>query len=122
MQAQNPSALKSLLILMAVALGAVLTLVASADVMCSVDIERRLPIYPGAEVITTDYNFVRPRAMGVTRMHFRIADDAETVRQWYRDHTLALLDADAFSGLALVERQVNETDEGTELILYSECG
>lgn len=123
MRPKSPSIIKTFAILIAFAVGTVVLLVGSGDVMCSVDIERRLPLYPDAEVVATEYNFLRPRAIGVTLMRLHTDDDEEAVRQFYRDHTLALLDEGNFNGLASVEYRVQpDDDDGTNVILYSECG
>ncbi len=111
-----------LLILFLSAIGCVTSLIVLADELCRRDIARRQPYYPNVELVEREYDFLRPRAMGITHITFHTDDDEETVRQWMRDITLDLLDRDQFHGLASVgwETQPGESG-GTLIFYYSEC-
>lgn len=57
------------------------------DISCYNDLTKRLPLYPGAEVITSYYNMFRPWGMGDTRYILKSSDDSLTVRNWYARNT-----------------------------------
>jgi hypothetical protein len=113
-----------LLLMLVVVLVFLGTLVFGADEMCRRDIAERQPLYPGAEIIETDYNFLRPRAMGTTHLTLLAPDDTETVRAWIRETNLRLLRAERFRGLANTMWEVypNPEGEGTLMRYYSSCG
>ena len=94
------------------------------DQVCYNDVVHRQPIYPGAEVIETEYSFLRARAIGSTKLVLSTPDDIETVRQWIRDMNIDLLKRDEFRGLAALnwQAQPNPEGEGTLLYYYSSCG
>jgi hypothetical protein len=109
------------------AIGAALTLVAmglGADQLCRYDIDRRLPYYPGAELVKLENDFLRPRAIGKTTMIFLSPDDLETVASWYRELNLDLLNRGLFHGLSSINRwyEANPTGKGTMIYYVTECG
>ncbi len=115
---------KVLLIMVGCTVACMGIFVFSLDEVCRANIAMRQPLYPNAEVITTEYSLLRPRAMGITRLTLATADDAETVRQWFRDLTIDLLQKGEFRGIASLNYHVRENPEGEGSLidLYSECG
>ncbi len=101
------------------------SMVLVADEMCHRNITRRQPLYPDAQRIEHNYNFLRSQGMGITRMTLETDDDEETVREWMRQVALELLEAEAFGGIATVswryEAISEDADSGTRIYLYSEC-
>lgn len=98
-------------------------LLISADLACSYSIDLWLPLYPGAEVVSSDYNWIRPRASGRTIMVFKSSDEAETVRQFYRDVIIRLMGEAASRGSASTNWNVEEDPNGGSVItLVSVCG
>lgn len=115
---------KVLLIMVGSTVACMGVFVFSLDEVCRANIAMRQPLYPNAEVMTTEYSLFRPRAMGITRLTLATADDPETVRQWFRDVTMDLLQREQFRGIASLNYQVHENPEGEGSLinLYSECG
>ena len=98
--------------------------VLAIDQVCHSDAVDRQPIYPEAEIIETEFSFIRPRAIGFTRLTLSTDDDVETVRQWIRDQNLELLRQERFRGLsALNWRAAPDPDSDGSLLFYtSSCG
>lgn len=78
----------SLVILLAMMLCSIVSIV-TVDAVCHSEIERTLPLYPQAELISQEHDFLRPRAMGHTYTVLATNDAPEKVRQWYRDLRLS---------------------------------
>ena len=95
-----------------------------ADLQCSADIEGWAPLYPNAEAVKVNYDLFRPRALGQTTLVMESPDDVETVKQFYRDNILEVLDAERSRGLAWADWRVQplETGAGSRIILISACG
>lgn len=119
----------SLLIVLAVVVCSVVMFV-SIDAICARNIETALPFYPDAELVSQEYNFLRPRAMGQTYVVLESGDDFATVRQWYRDHRLQQSTRRAeddsmrtSSGLATVSHRVAQDPVTGRTLIYlvSEC-
>ncbi|TVR24389.1 MAG: hypothetical protein EA396_01480 [Anaerolineaceae bacterium] len=53
------------------------------DQMCRNELNSYLPPYPDAELIYTDYNFIRPFGIGQTVKQYYSEDDPITIRAWY---------------------------------------
>ena len=106
-------------------LGTVLLL---ADLQCAADIEGWwAQPYPGAETIAMQYDLFRPRALGETRWILESEDDEQTVRKFYQDLTLEVLNSGRTRGLAWADRFIEtiEKPDGsavTRIVLYSACG
>lgn len=106
-------------------IGAVIVL---ADLQCAADIEGWwAQPYPGAETVALEYDLFRPRALGETRWILETDDDEETVRKFYQELTLEILNSGRSRGLAWAERFINtvEKDDGsavTRIVLFSACG
>lgn len=119
-----PGILPLALLLIAIAFACIGSILVAADLQCSSDIEAWAPLYPNGETVSVEYDFVRPRAMGETVWIQESTDDEETVRQFYRDHILQVLDSERTRGLASAGQSI-EVDEETGLvriILISSCG
>jgi hypothetical protein len=99
-------------------------LIGGADIACSALIEQWLPMYPDAEVVSAEYNFIRARASGRTMMTLSTPDEAETVRQFYRDNIIKLMNEEAPRGNASTDWKVEENTEGDGSLIYlaSVCG
>lgn len=95
-----------------------------ADITCRINIENWTPYYPDAMVVSVEHDSVRARALGTTTIVLHTTDDAETVRQFFRDHTLAMLRAERSRGIATTEWRVEEQPDGngSVIYLYSACG
>jgi len=105
-----------------VAVGAVIFGI--ADYACGRTIETWTPIYPNAEVVELEYNFIRPRGMGVTNMTLNSPDDVETVRQWYLDNMTKLSLQNAGRGSGTNSWDIDEAPDGQGSVIYlsSRCG
>ena len=90
------------------------------DQVCYNDTVSRQAIYPGAEIIESEHSFLRPRAIGSTRIVLSTPDEIEVVRQWIRDMNLDLLQRDEFRGLAALnwQAQPNPEGEGSLFVLF----
>ncbi len=77
------SCLLSMLIIFGIIGSVALVAVVYLDTSCYNDLTRRMPIYPGAEVVSQYYSMFRPFGMGDTRLILHSADDPLTVRNWY---------------------------------------
>ena len=96
-----------------------------ADLKCSYDIENWwAPLYPNGETVSVEYDLFRPRALGMTKWIMESPDDVETVKQFYRDKRLEVLEADKTRGLAWSDSFVQplENAEGSRIVLTSACG
>jgi hypothetical protein len=117
----SPSVLKSGLILLGLAFACIATLLFAADSVCHANIEQWTPYYPGAEVVSIEYDFIRARAIGTTTVVLTVEEDAETVRQFYRDTTINLMRAEQTRGLAATSWDVQSNGTDSVITLYSEC-
>lgn len=117
-----PTPLRWFLVMLLLAFGCVATMLFAADRLCSANIEQWTPFYPGAALTDQQHNFLRPRAMGISRVILSSPDDPETVRQFYRDHTLALLRAEQSRGIASTNWRVEPDGTGSLIVLDSQCG
>ena len=96
-----------------------------ADIKCSYDIENWWsPLYPNGETVAVEYDLFRPRALGETEWIMESPDDVETVKQFYRDKRLEVLESDKTKGLAWSDSRVVplENGEGSRIIILSACG
>jgi len=96
---------------------------ATVDRLCHASIEKWAPYYPNAVVISADHNYLYPRAIGDSRVVLSSDDDVETVKQFYRDLMISLLQAEETHGLAATNWRVEADPEnnGSIIILYSSC-
>lgn len=109
------------LILVGVALLTALV-VGIIDRQCASDIDRWLPLYPGAVVVSEEHTFLRARGMGETTMTLHTPDDRQTVSNWYLDNTQSQSEIDPNRGAATTSlRVVDAPDGGTLIHLFSEC-
>jgi hypothetical protein len=99
-------------------------LIGGADISCGGLIDQWLPMYPGAEVVSVEYNFIRARASGRTMMTLSTPEEAETVRQFYRDNIIKLMEDQTPRGNASTSWEVEENTEGEGSLihLFSVCG
>lgn len=103
----------------------VLLFVLLMDQVCYSDITSRQMMYPGAEIVFEDYDFLRPRGMGYTTLILQTKDDEETLKQWMRERNLELLRAERYRGLAALTWGVQPVKEGVpegRLVYASSCG
>lgn len=94
-----------------------------ADIACNVSIETWLPIYPGAEDVSVQYNFIRARGLGTTFMILHTADSVEKVEDFYRQNIAALVNKGTPRGMGSTDFNVQkDADNGGSLIfLFSHC-
>lgn len=100
------------------------------DARCNYDIETWLPVYPDAEVVSVDYDFLRARGMGETTLVLYTPDDSNTVRTWYTNYRRELTRGEqganpnrAMGGIAETRRSITDAPDapGTLITLFSKC-
>lgn len=117
--------MKTTIIMVGAAVMFIATIILLADIKCSYDIENWwAPLYPNGETVSVEYDLFRPRALGVTKWIMESSDDVETVKQFYREKRLEVLDAGKTRGLAWSESFVTplENGQGSRIIITSACG
>ncbi len=122
---RSPPLWRSLLTIVLGAIVLVALFVLLIDQVCYMDIVSRQMMYPGAEIVSEEYDFLRPRAMGITTLILQTEDDEETLKQWLRERNLELLRAERFRGLAAINWGVQPVREGVpegRLVYVSSCG
>lgn len=110
--------LRSFLFLFALSACFIILMVAGTDQWCRYDINKRLPYYPGAELVSQEKDMVRYRAAGTTKLVFHTSDSPETVAEWYRALTIEQLEKGIFRGLADIQRSHESDPAGGTLIYY----
>lgn len=116
--------IRSIVLVVAIVIGIFVVIFAVGDIACNATIETWTPIYPNSEVIELNYNFIRPRGMGVTTMKLHSPDDVETVRQWYLDNLTRLSRENAGRGSGTNSWNIDEDPSGQGSLIYlsSRCG
>lgn len=116
--------LRPIVLVTGIIVGILAAIFAVADIACNATIETWTPIYPNSEVIELNYNFIRPRGMGVTNMTLHSPDDVETVRQWYLDNLTKLSRENAGRGSGTNSWNIDEDPSGQGSLIYlsSRCG
>src|SRR5215470_13853021 len=71
------------LLILALLFGCVGTSMLVIDAGCHNSMTQKIPIYPGAQVVSTKYNFFRPFGMGETLVLLTTDDAPDVVRNWY---------------------------------------
>lgn len=119
-----PSILKFGIFIILASLTCVGSIIFVADVQCSSDIELWVPLYPNAETVSVEYDFIRARAWGNTRIIQVSPDDSEIVKQFYRDNIILLLNDRRSRGLADTNSHIEPDEEtgGSQITLLSTCG
>ena len=119
-----PSILKFAFILILASVSCVGSLIFLGDVQCNSDIETWVPLYPNAETVSIEHDFIRARAWGNSQVIQASPDDVETTKQFYRDNVLKLFDEERGRGLASTHWAVepNPDTDGSLIILSSSCG
>jgi hypothetical protein len=119
-----PGILKYTIILVLASCTCLGSLVFVGDVQCNSDIETWVPLYPNAETVSVEYDFIRARAWGNTQWVQVSSDDPETVKQFYRDNIIKLSDERRGKGLAGTHWIVEPDGEtgGSRITLLSTCG
>ncbi len=95
-----------------------------ADLKCNYDIEDWWAVpYPGAETVNVEHkDWFRPRSIGETRWLLHSDDDEETVKQWYRDLTMQVLEEKRTRGIAHSDYRVTAAESGgSDILLLSTC-
>lgn len=125
---REPVGCKGILISMLVIFGIIAGIAGvvtfALDQGCYYDLTQRLPLYPGAEVVTTYYNMFRPWGMGDTRYILKSSDDTLVVRNWYARNTGADAVERARGGgrVGNADWEVwRDTDGGTLISLHGAC-
>ncbi len=98
----------------------------AADVSCVRDANTWLVDYPGAELVSEDYTFLRPFGIGVTTRILYTTDPQTQVGMWYRNRDQALNIEQGLSrntGIAQMRWTAAPAQDrdGTYIRLYSEC-
>ena len=113
--------IRNIVLLLILVFGCPGSIVLVADIGCNISINTWLPLYPGAEQVSVDYNFIRPRGMGSTLMVFQTPDDPETVEAFYHQNALNLVNEGIPRGIGGMDFHAEPNPEGTLLALYSHC-
>ena len=94
-----------------------------ADVTCNGSIEIWLPLYPDAEVVSVQHNFIRPRALGSSLMILRTDATADQIEDFYRQNIDTLINQGTPRGMGSTDFQVEpDQDSGGSLILlFTRC-
>lgn len=102
----------------------VVALVFGSDQYCRYEINQRLPIYPGATLVSQEFNGLRVRATGASQMVYTTPDDVETVKEFYRELNLERVKREGPPGIASVNFFVepNPQGEGSVISYATECG
>jgi hypothetical protein len=102
----------------------VVALVFGSDQYCRYEINQRLPIYPGATLVSQEFNGLRVRATGASQMVVSTLDSPETVNEWYRQLNLERVRREGPQGLASINYVVeaNAEGEGSTIYYSTECG
>lgn len=98
----------------------------AADVSCVRDANTWLVDYPGAELVSEEYTFLRPFGIGVTTRILYTPDPQTQVGMWYRSRDREINVEQGLSrniGVAQMRWTASPaTDrDGTIIRLYSEC-
>lgn len=105
----------------------------AVDFTCRSEIDQWLPIYPDAELVSTDREgFVRVRASGITQQTYYTSDIPNDVRAWYREYRREMTQGQFNAGnsnsamtsnMATTNQQIidDPDSEGTIINYYSEC-
>ncbi|MCA9903326.1 MAG: hypothetical protein KC547_05675 [Anaerolineae bacterium] len=98
------------------------------DQACHATLNRRLPIYPNAEIVTERHNYFTAFGVGETYMQLYSPDSTDTVQQWYgREVGTYLREAatnnDPFLRLGSGQWRVRRdaSGSGSEITLYGTC-
>lgn len=121
---KKPPPLRALWFTFYVSVAFVVLLVLGVDGWCRSDITRRLPFYPGAELVSAEHDFLRQRALGETSMTFSTPDSPEVVREWFRQLNLTLIERGQLRGLADIGRSFRANSEGGGTLIFytTRCG
>ncbi len=104
----------------------------AVDRVCATYLPQRLPIYPGAEQVFQNHNFLTPFGMGTTVITLRSSDPPDVVRSWYGSATGTFLRQSLNSSdliitlgrsIARVQFDVTPSPDGSgsQIILYAQC-
>lgn len=91
------------------------------DFVCVNDAQTWIPPYPDAEVVSEDYNFLRPFGVGITQIQLYTTDARQDIVSWYGQARSGLgINA---TSLATMNYTISEADDGEGHIisLSSEC-
>jgi len=125
---RQSGSLKSALVMIGSSFAFICAIILLADVKCAYDIENwwARP-YPGARTIDIQYDLFRARALGETRWIMESDDDEQTVREYYQELTLEILNSGQTRGLAWADRSIEAIEKpdgstATRIVLFSACG
>lgn len=97
------------------------------DRVCYNGLSQRLPIYPGAEIVSSQHNLFSDFGMGNTVMVLTTPDDADEVRAWYARETgaylrRALQTNDFAFRIAQGDWDISPLEDGgAQVILFGTC-
>ena len=93
------------------------------DQLCVNDANRRLPRYPGAQRLETQFNGLRLRGIGNSLEVVMTPDSLDKVEDWYKDHALSLLKVAQVRGVNTLTHWFEPGDEGagTNIFYVSQC-
>lgn len=77
------------LALMLIGVGVLVLLIfVGLDARCAADIERGLPYYPQAELVSSEHTHWRLRGMGNSTVILSSSDTVQQIRRWYVDYAV----------------------------------
>lgn len=125
---RQAGSLKSATIMIGSSIAFICLIILLADIKCAYDIENwwARP-YPDARTIDIEYDLFRARALGETRWIMESDHDEQTVREFYQELTLEILNSGRTRGLAWAERFIEAIEKpdgsiATRIVLFSTCG
>ena len=122
---KSPPLLRSLLIMLLSGVAIVVLSLLAMDEICYRDTLSRQPLYPGAEIVSEEYDFLRARGAGITTLVLQTDADRETLRAWLRERNIELLRANRFRGISALTWGVHPPRENVpegRLVYISSCG
>jgi hypothetical protein len=93
------------------------------DFACNRSIETWLPIYPNAELVSAEHNFIRVRGLGTSFMVYHTPDAPDVVEAFYRQNIDTLVSQNTPRGMGGTDFFIedNPDGEGSLIVLYSRC-
>jgi len=90
---------------------------------CNGTISDWITVYPNAQQISQEFNFLQPNAMGITTTVYEVDAPVPIVARWYRAKLGTTSDIRSLIDLASVNWRVDWTDNKTaQITLRAECG
>lgn len=99
----------------------------AVDQLCQNGLRPQLPLYPGAQVVYDEHNFVNRFGMGITTVLLHTPDDEQVVNAWY-GRTIGATMREALKngsgggwGQASYTVEASADGSGSDITLYGKC-